>query len=349
MANDSKNGIRSLVREPDALQTALLQQIKDNQLSVDRSREALTQRKRRIVEEQPDKDFIYKMSQAMGPYGEQYIDPSRAVTVPTGKWTYGIRGLYIPPESAEGNWERGREGREKRYGELFKSAGVEMTPDTAYGLASDITPTADSTWAHEFRHRAFDKLEQEAMERDEDWSDIPNDITTALQFPEERWNLIFDAWRARTPEDWQRVISSWQVENKKLTKDESASGGIGWKYPTKEEASDDLKKTVNANALTLINLEVQARKGMRQRILDELKEKNIPIPDIPEFDEDKEKNRLIERANSRALSVGRDELELTGWKDIPGSFFFWNRGLLRPKKKKEKTLYEKLYEILERD
>ena len=189
------------------------------------------------------------------------------------------------------------------------------------------------------------------MERGEDWSDIPRtrwyNPLDRHKFSEEKWNVIFDAWRARTPEEWELAVNYYNLLNP-LSDISVDLAGVHFKS-NKQKNEDHLKKMINANADTLINLEIQARKGMRQRILDELKEKNIPIPDIPEFDEDKEKNRLIERANSRALSVGRDELELTGWKDIPGSFFFWNRGLLRPKKKKEKTLYEKLYEILERD
>tara|TARA_R100000306_G_C4367227_1_gene138250 strand:+ start:88 stop:945 length:858 start_codon:yes stop_codon:yes gene_type:complete len=285
MANDSKNGIRSLVREPDALQTALYGS----------REEALRQRK--LQEDMVDIEFMNEVNQAMGPYGSQDIDPSRAVTVPTGKWRYSIGGLYAPPD--EGDWEKGRKRREDRYGQIFEGTGIDITPDTVYAIGGD--QAAPRLWAHEFRHRSINK-------------------SSPLWKDEERWNIIFDAWRARTPEEWQSAIDSWQVQNPKSNKGEI-------EYLTNEETEDHLKKIVNANVDTLINLEIQARKGMRQRMLDELKEKNISIPDIPEFDEDKEKNRLIKQANSRALSVGRDELELTG----------------------KKTLYEKFYEILERD
>jgi hypothetical protein len=263
---------------------------------------------------QMDVEYEMYLSDYMGPYRAETIDASRHKPLLTDPYT--VRGFYSLPGSSEA---QKRESEERLgYDKIFQEAGMEVSdPDMVYTVAAREANL--QILGHEFGHRG-DYMQglfpptgaREAI------------LTTLSSIPpreqyEETFNILFDAWRANTPERWKDAVGSWgytqnrffQTTGGEQGHDYSAGsvGSSGWTQATANKASADLAQLLDLNRENLLILEADAMEQQNRRRLATFEERGLPYtPDTPEkMAKDRARNleNLGNSADYRARITGR--------------------------------------------
>ena len=132
----------------------------------------------------------------------------------------------------------------------------------------------------------------------------------------ETFNLLFDAWRARTPEQWKDAVGTWgytqnhyfQATGGEQGRDYSA-GSSGWTQAMVNRASADLVQLLDLNRENLLILEADAMEQQYRRRLATFEERGLPYtPDTPEKTAENRARNLENLGNSadyRARITGR--------------------------------------------
>ena len=172
-----------------------------------------------------DMEFEGEVVSQAGPQSAEYVDADRARALPVGN--YNVQGLYRGPD-VESITET------ERYAPIadaLAKRGIEPPgPDTASAVGMSNANT--QIWGHEFGHRR-DEFEGGGGERR---------------------RLVHDAFRSDTPFEWAAAVNRWYAFNKRrFQKDDTINN-----Y---KDIEAHLKKTIESNLDSLINVEVEAREG----------------------------------------------------------------------------------------
>ena len=147
---------------------------------------------RSLSEQMADNEFEIEIANQMGPFGRRAIDASKAEVI--GSRSYNLRGMRTGDNITQAAIDR--------YAVIFDGTGKELTADTVYAVSH-----RDATlplWGHEFRHRAISLGGDLPIIEDMGMDNRRNN--------EERFNTLFDAWRASTPTAWREAVNKWRLK-----------------------------------------------------------------------------------------------------------------------------------------
>ena len=187
--------------------------------------------------EQATNEFEGEIGRYMGPYRRGAIDAEHYTQMYGPAINY--QGWYRQPEHVE----KTESGPLMDY---VREQGVEVRDDMVY--VPSISNANPILLAHEFGHRG-------------DWTGRwgPAETRNAIRdtIPDatnEKFNRLFDAWRADSPDAWRKAIRSW-IE---ATNDPSDyNTRKGW-YDTYWKAHNELSELLQLNRDELLDLEVSA-------------------------------------------------------------------------------------------
>ena len=262
--------------------------------------EILENAQRLASEQMFDNELGIGLHNQMGPYRSEAIDPSRLSVLDVPK--YNVGALYNPVGSRSS-------GHRERFGPILDDAGIDkFESDMVYAIG---VPRATPLWlAHEFGHRGDMKW---GYERPYRMSGARRAILTHLA-PEsqtyqepETFNLFFDAWRARTPEQWRSAASVWTMTQKRFF--QATGGKQGHDYSTHDEGEADLIRLLDLNRENLLALEVNALAKIPERLYANLEERGLPYtratPEKVAELRSRDFRNLSNQADFRARMTGR--------------------------------------------
>lgn len=173
-------------------------------------------------------EFEADVRNAIGPAYEDYVDADRA-TFLGNLPEYNYKGFYLNNSYGQEGKEGYTQEADELFGPLVDRANAFLEKDTVYAISAENANPL--TWAHEFRHRAF------------------KDMGASLWMPEERYNRLYDAFYASTPEDWYKAVYMWKDQLRRR----------GEKVTT-EQAESHLKKALETWEPQFTDYEANVRK-----------------------------------------------------------------------------------------
>ena len=229
--------------------------------------EILENAQRLASEQMFDNELGIGVRNQMGPYRSEAIDPSRysVLDVPT----YNLGGLYSP--------ERGTGGVE-RFGPILDAAGIDrLESDMVYAVG--VPRTTPLNIAHEFGHRGdmrwgYKHPFRMSGARRAILTHLAPEMRSPTYQDPETFNLFFDAWRARTPEQWRSAARTWSSNQKYFF--QVTGGKQGHDYSTHDEGEADLIRLLDLNRENLLALEVNALAKIPERLYANLEERGLP-------------------------------------------------------------------------
>jgi len=196
------------------------------------------------------------------------------------------------------------------YDKLFQEAGMEGSdPDMVY----TVSPREANLkiLAHEFGHRGdiMQGLFPPTGPREAILTTLSS-VPPSKQYGE-TFNLLFDAWRARTPEQWENAVGTWGYTQNRFFQEtggeqgrDYSAGSSGWTQEMVNRASADLAQLLDLNRENLLILEADAMDQQHRRRLATFEERGLPYtPETPEkMAEFRARNleNLSNQADSRA-------------------------------------------------
>ena len=236
----------------------------------------------------------------MGPYRSVAIDPSRYRMLDTSE-NWRLAGLYSIPGRGTG------EARAPAH--FLEDAGIDkLESDMVYAVGAHRANFP--LIGHEFGHRADVKWGYTNPFR---MSDARRAIMTHLA-PEspryqdpETFNIFFDAWRARTPEQWRKEAGIWAQTQKRFF--DISEGKQGHDYSTFAEGEADLIRLLDLNRENLLALEVNSLEKIQERLYANLEKRGLPYtrPTPEELAEFRARDFINQgnQADTRARITGR--------------------------------------------
>ena len=181
---------------------------------------------RELSEQMGDIEFVNAIKTQLGPYGRNQVDADRASLIGTNT-VYTHKGIYIPHNPAQ--------SEKDKFQPAFDDSrmGQEQEEDTVYAFNGQRA--GEDLWAHEFRHREHRTNPENAA--------IYDDLG------EERSNLLWDAHRARTPQQWKDVVRVWKGHARQAN---------GLEYMSDAEAERSLLKQLEEKADMIRKTELDA-------------------------------------------------------------------------------------------
>jgi hypothetical protein len=180
-----------------------------------------------------DAEFEHEVAGAMGPYGRKALDASRANMrdiIRRKDLQWYTKGFYTPDDFY---LDKGY------YDYIDWKTGEPIVADEVNVIGPDnATP---EVWGHEYRHRYVEK------KRDKEGSgtEFLRRKITRKEKPAEKINLLWDAFRARGPDAWGKVVNLWRSD---LTQNEG-------RRVTRDQAEMDLRRELNKHKEDLIDQE----------------------------------------------------------------------------------------------
>ena len=204
--------------------------------------------------EMADDEFTRELRDFMGPYRGGAVAPSRYTQMYGPPINY--QGWYMTPGySTEGTPED--QPLHAQFRDYVRGQGEEPQSDMVY--APSVLAATPYLQAHEFGHRGdstgrWDPKETRYAIRDT----LPDSNTAGSN---EKFNLLFDAWRADSTENWVKAVRHWRsITNN--PEDYSTRQG---NYETYWKAHDELSNLLQLNKDKLLDLEASA---LEQQALD---------------------------------------------------------------------------------
>ena len=244
----------------------------------------------------------------MGPYRSGAIDPSRFSMLATPASASGTRGLYARPNVSAS--EEQLIAWDEPYREVLDQENMtHFGRDMVYTFGA---PQANlKILGHEFGHRGdfTQGLYPPTGPREAILTTLSS-VPPSKQYGE-TFNLLFDAWRARTPEQWENAVGTWGYTQNRFFQEtggeqgrDYSAGSSGWTQEMVNRASADLAQLLDLNRENLLILEADAMDQQHRRRLATFEERGLPYtPETPEkMAEFRARNleNLSNQADSRA-------------------------------------------------
>lgn len=147
-----------------------------------------------------DADTSMWLGDYMGPYGREALDADKMNVreiVNRKDLEWFIKGFYIPDDFY----------MDKGYYDYIKwKTGEPVKADEVNVIGAENA--SEQMWGHEFRHRYVEKERDEKGRQNE----FLRDKFTRELKPDEKINLLWDAYRADSKEDWGNVVRYWRSD-----------------------------------------------------------------------------------------------------------------------------------------
>ena len=235
----------------------------------------------RLASEQMfDNELGIGVRNQMGPYRSEAIDPSRFSMLATPASVSGTRGLYARPNVSAS--EEQLIAWDEPYREVLDQENMtHFGRDMVYTFGA---PQANlKILGHEFGHRG--DFTQGSFHPEGARHAIMTHLSSAPPSEQysETFNLFFDAWRARTPEQWEDAVGTWGYTQNRFFHEtggeqgrDYSAGSSGWTQEMVNRASADLIRLLDLNRENLLALEVNALEKIPERLYANLEERGLP-------------------------------------------------------------------------
>ena len=186
-----------------------------------------------------DAEFEIEVAEQMGPYGLDALDASKAnvreiINRPDLEWY--TKGFYIPEDFY---LDRGY------YDYIKWKTGEPIVADEVNAIGvENATP---EIWGHEFTHAYVEKKRDEEGRKGE----FLRDQFTREKKPDEKINLLWDAYRAKDKRQWNNAVGLWRSD---LNENERGRGRFD-----NDRAEEDLRRVLDKHKGSLVDQEAQAR------------------------------------------------------------------------------------------
>jgi hypothetical protein len=249
----------------------------------------------------------------MGPYRSGAIDPSRYSMIAAPASVSGTRGLYARPNVSAS--EEQLIAFDEPYREVLDQENMKhFGQDMVYTFGA---PQANlKILGHEFGHRGdyMQGLYPPTGAREAIMTHLSS-VPPSEQY-EETFNLFFDAWRARTPEQWEDAVGTWGYTQNRFFQEtggeqgrDYSAGSSGWTQAMVNRASADLIRLLDLNRENLLALEVNSLDKIQERLYANLEKRGLPYtrPTSEELAEFRAEDFINQgdQADTRARMTGR--------------------------------------------
>ena len=249
--------------------------------------EILENAQRLASEQMFDNELGIGLRNQIGPYRSEAIDPSRYSMLATPASASGTRGLYARPNVSAS--EEQLIAFDEPYREVLDQENMKhFGQDMVYTFGA---PQANlQILGHEFGHRGdfTQGLYPPTGAREAVLTHLSS-IPPREQY-QESFNLLFDAWRARTPEQWENAVGTWGYTQNRFFQEtggeqgrDYSAGSSGWTQEMVNRASADLAQLLDLNRENLLILEADAMEKQHRARQATLDERGLPYtPETPE-------------------------------------------------------------------